>query len=137
LSPRQWNKADDHPRRFAAAYQVDLCVTGTHVSELLYDLSNWADWHGWTWSPRTKEVVYRYTLGYLIRKVPFRLQINKLYDGMYLAFVVGGPHVSAESDTPEDALAWVAIKLFRQGLLMRGLEDESHDCTVIVKAAEC
>lgn len=72
-----------------------------------------------------------YVLGYLLRKLPTGSSVEVLSDGQYKAkcyYGLDDAHSSgiplielfvAKADTPEDAVAKLAIELFKQGILVK------------------
>lgn len=115
---------------------LDLCKE-------LYELSKWADTYMmWGNDDESNDRVLKndlymgvdylapaYDLGYLLRKLPYKLDNNKFLQvsmGSVSAVArygaVGQAKLSLikRADTPENALCKLAIELFKQGVLTAG-----------------
>lgn len=110
-------------------------IVSLELSKELYKLSKWSDTdeqcseivnHRSKWYPA-------YDLGYLLRKLPETIERDGLYTNIGLAKYsskgagwrasYGGTYnkglMGSSFNSPEDAVAKVAIKLFKEGLLER------------------
>lgn len=124
-------------------------VASIELCKELYELSEWQggeydycrnkgeEWDAWNQSdqhersyPGFERSVPAYDLGYLLRQFP-----QNIATYVYNAFDENGhlhwrasdgvidfikPKFEATADTPEDAVAKLAIELFKQGVLTRG-----------------
>ncbi|MDQ0868995.1 hypothetical protein QFZ70_001468 [Arthrobacter sp. V1I9] len=100
-------------------------VASPELSEDLYALSNWCP------SERCNGIHYAtspppYYLGYLLRKLPSLnatgyVQLTKTRDAYHALYTINGKDRISEvlEVTPEDAVAKLAIELFKQGILTR------------------
>lgn len=105
----------------------------------LYELSGWEtnipyDWgveHQQSLDGLSKKVIqkadfYLYSAGYLLRKLPNQTKLRKAktMDRYWAYFGNNDKRDSVYADTPEDALALLAIKLFESGVLKKEGRDE-------------
>jgi len=112
---------------------LELCME-------LQSLSGWKDQQRSVWSSELGDYIQRYTLGYLLRKLPRWIEpeknmphlltvqpnpIGKGWNALYRLSIATPTsdrrHATEihEADTPEDALCKLAIELFKQGVLKK------------------
>lgn len=117
-------------------------VASLELSARLYELSGWESDRTWASNGSGLEfivrsddgelghdiyrVTYAYDLGYLLRKLPHRiefkdLELHKVYDDDWTAGYTYQDEwiVKGEADNPEDATVNLAIELFKQGILTK------------------
>lgn len=103
-------------------------VANRELSQELYELSGWEeDTHDWYGANKTY-LAPRYTLGYLIRKLPNFISVGVesfvMTSGKRGYFAEHDDYTPSHefrfvADTPEDAACKLAIELFKQGVLSR------------------
>lgn len=113
-------------------------VASLELSKELFELSGWKDTHfsyratpsnsGKDYrvidiSPNIQQDIPAYDLGYLLRKLPSQIALTK---GIFYACTwIAEDHNDSHNfiaKTPEDAVAKLAIELFKQGILTKGEE---------------
>lgn len=116
----------------------------------LFEVSGWDDGSldDWREEPTaiegTPKIAPKYDLGYLLRKLPLRVEIkdytsgilvmHRWSDGSCVMEYIGGHKPGqqifgpwASADTPEDAAAKLAIELFEQKILTPTTFNGGHD----------
>lgn len=96
-------------------------VARLELCKELYELSGWWDEDDDNYYPSTSSQpknIPAYSLGYLLRKLPPRTLLNKFSD-TFMAALAEPEFYEARADTPEDALAELAIELFKQEILTK------------------
>lgn len=97
----------------------------------LYELSGWDTGQSWNiiLGLKPKTYVPGYHAGYLLRKltevktgltvyhVHSTMCYEAFYAGKFFEYGTNTQHWDTQSDTPEDALCLLAIKLFEEGIL--------------------
>lgn len=119
-----------------------MTVASLELCKQLYELSGWQDVDESIFSSVTEKLdwIYdapsglwwlpAYDAGYLLRKLPRRIDLIQLHEkrgwlasrsleGLQAA--VFKPNPQGIADTPEDALAQLAIELFKSGVLKKGV----------------
>jgi hypothetical protein len=100
-------------------------VASLELSKELYELSGWTLDDGSIWDmphyedKRGDVIAPQYDLGYLLRRLPWQLELIMVSDGSWLAHhtASGARHFNEEANTPEDAACKLCISLFNQGVL--------------------
>lgn len=100
-------------------------VASRELSEELWELSGWIEYR----KLGTSEFVPKYTLGYLLRKLPHHIEKLGHYESLSLDSIgnqwncrygiMSPAKLEASAKTPEDAACKLAISLIKSGLLKK------------------